>query len=401
MEDTWQVVRATAIFTPTVTGSHYLALTGLGPSELSIDGERVYSQDANCVDSMAFILGGVKETKVRHHFVAGRSYTIQVRSVVSSPEGGFALLQEQIGLRLGFMLEQDHNADLLSDAVAVAKDADVALVFTGHTPDWETEGQDQVSFHLPADGSQDRLVDAVAGVNSNTVVVNSTGVPVAMPWIHKVKAVLQAWFPGQEAGNAIADVLVGKVNPEGRLPVSFPRRLEDTPAYGNFPGEEVDGQPTVKYEEGVFVGYRHYDRGQKERDTVLFPFGHGLSYTTFDISGVEVQQASEELWEVSAHVRNTGNVAGAEVVQLYAGLDPASDARPVKELKAFAKVRLAPGEAKQVILQISTRDLAYFNEEQGVWAVDAGSYRISVGRSVAEIVDSKTVVVDQAGSYEP
>ncbi|KKK20922.1 hypothetical protein P175DRAFT_0454317 [Aspergillus ochraceoroseus IBT 24754] len=407
IKDAWGSIKATASFTPSQTGQHYLAMSGLGRSKLTIDGEVIYEQKENCPDSMAFLLGGVKEPEVRYAFEAGKTYSIEVITTKPIILGGVAMFDGHLGFRLGFMTAQDHNRDLLSQAVEVAKGCDVAIVFTGHAPDWETEGQDQVSFHLPSDGSQDRLVAAVGAVNPNTIVVNCTGVAVAMPWLDDVKAVVQAWFPGQEAGNAIADVLTGAVNPSGRLPVSFPRRLEDAPAYGNFPGEYIENGKGkhlhVKYEEGVFVGYRHYDRSEETRSTVLFPFGYGLSYTTFAHANhqASIHEATDDTsLAVTVDVTNTGPRAGAEVVQVYAGAKAVSAENPVKELIGFAKVHLEPGETKSVSIHADSRQLAHFSEKSGKWELPQGSYEVSIGQSVRDITGKATVALG-ARSYDP
>lgn len=238
---------------------------------------------------------------------------------------------------MGFSLESEHDADLVAEAAKTAAGADIAIVFTGHDPQWESKGRDQESFHLPQ--NQDALVSAVAAVNLNTVVVNSTGVAVAMPWLDKVAAVLQAWFSGQECDNAMADVLTGAVNPEGRLPVSFPRYIEDAPAHGNSPGAYINGQPEVDYAEGVFLGYRHYDRIGEGK--VNLPFGHGLSYTSFAYEILEVAQQTDDSFTVSVHISNIGAVEGATFAQIYVGKrnNNAKD-HPVKAFVAFQKARL-------------------------------------------------------------
>ncbi|KAL4876290.1 glycoside hydrolase superfamily [Aspergillus karnatakaensis] len=404
VKESYGSVRATGRFTPTQSGNHYLSMSGLGQSKVLIDGKVLYEQKENCPDTMAFLLGGVKELEVQYTFEAGTTYTIEIETVKPTISGGLSMLEGLIGFRLGFMTEQDHNRDLLSEAVELAKESDVAIVFTGHTPDWETEGQDQISFHLPSNGSQDRLVEAVGAVNSNTVVVNCTGVAVAMPWLDKVKAVVQAWFPGQEAGNAIADVLTGAVNPAGRLPVSFPKKLEDAPAHGNFPGEyvEKDGQRRleVTYEEGIFVGYRHYDLSEENRSKVLFPFGFGLSYTSFTHANHKVNVTSGSSVEVTVDVTNAGSVAGAEVVQVYAGAKKAIPENPFKELVGFAKVQLQPGETKTASVTFSTRQLAHFSEKSSKWELLAGDYEVSVGQSVRDIT-GKAEFALEAQSYDP
>ncbi|OJJ62856.1 hypothetical protein ASPSYDRAFT_144320 [Aspergillus sydowii CBS 593.65] len=405
VKESWGSLRASARFTPTQSGNHYLAMSGLGASKIRIDGKVVYDQKQNCPDSMAFLLGGVEEPEIQYTFEAGKEYSIEIITVKPTSKGGLAMLDGFIGFRFGFMSEQEHNQDLLSEAVEVAKKSDFAIVFTGHTSAWETEGQDQISFNLPSNGSQDRLVAAVGAVNANTVVVNCTGVAVAMPWLNEVKAVIQAWFPGQEAGNAIADVLTGVVNPAGRLPVSFPRAVEDAPAHGNFPGEFSVGEDgrqrlEVTYKEGVFVGYRHYDLSEENRSKVLFPFGHGLSYTTFTHANHKVSIAGGDSVEVSVDVTNSGPYAGAEVVQVYAGSKLAVPENPIKELVGFAKVRLGPGETKTANVTFSTRQLAHFNEQNSKWEVPSGDYEVSIGQSVRDITGKAEVNVG-ALSYDP
>ncbi|KAL4914918.1 glycoside hydrolase superfamily [Aspergillus aurantiobrunneus] len=405
VKESWGSLRATARFTPTQSGKHYIAMSGLGRSKILIDGKVAYEQKENCPDSMAFLLGGVQEPEVQYSFEAGKTYSIEVITVKPTSKGGLAMLDGYIGFRFGFMTEQDHNQDLLSEAVEVAKNSDLAIVFTGHTPEWETEGQDQISFNLPSNGSQDRLVAAVGAVNPNTVVVNCTGVAVAMPWLNEVKAVVQAWFPGQEAGNAIADVLTGAVNPAGRLPVSFPQKVEYAPAHGNFPGEFTVGedgrrQLEVTYKEGVFVGYRHYDVSEDNRSKVLFPFGYGLSYTTFTHVNHKASVTGGNSVEVTVDVTNAGPYAGAEVVQVYAGAKLVVPENPIKELVGFAKVHLQPGETKTASITFNTRQLAHFNEQSGKWERQSGEYEVSIGQSVRDIT-GKVVVGLTAQSYDP
>lgn len=395
-----EAAKLTGTFTPATTGKHYLGFSGLGPSKLFINGELVSEQKHNYQDPMGFLLGGGKQENFQYHFEAGKDYAIEAHS--RRPQvnnSGLSILDKCMGFYLGFMTEEEHDEDIQGQAVAAARDADVAVVFTGHTKDWETEGQDQASFNLPANGSQDALVAAIAVANKNTVVVNSTGVAVAMPWIDEVAAVVQAWFPGQEAGNAIADVLLGKVNPSGRLPTSFPRRLEDAPAHGNFPGEYVDGRLEVKYAEDVFMGYRHFDR--VDRSKVLFPFGFGLSYTTFALSGFHVQQ-NEDVIDVAVSVQNTGSVAGAQVIQVYAGPEGKRKVEcPVKQLVGFKRVELSPGETKAVQVPVPVRSLAYFDEGSGKWVVEKGEYRISVAESSADIKESSVVSVEKTLEFAP
>lgn len=389
-------IRLSATFIPERSGSHYLSCSGIGPTIVSINGQPVFEQSGNSPDVMAFLFGGNPEEEFTYSFTKGESYAFSISS--NTPSGGdnAGIMAGLPGFRMGFMHQDEHDEDLLSEAVDLARECDVAIVFTGHTPVWETEGQDQASFNLPKDGSQDRLVDAVASANPNTIVVNSTGVAVAMPWLSKVSAVIQAWFPGQEAGNAIADVLSGDINPSGRLPISWPKCIEDAPAYGNFPGIKKDGQLTVKYEEGIFVGYRHYDRIAKEK--VQFPFGFGLSYTTFALNDMCVSQETQQKFKAMVTVSNTGQRIGATVVQLYMGRTQKSQDHPIKTLAAFKKVSLGAGQKQTVELLVSLEDFAYFDEASGSWKVDRGSYDFSFGQSTADI--ENVVQVEIEGSRE-
>jgi len=396
-----KAITLTADFTPAQSGAHYMGCTGLGSAHVYINDKLVFDQGGACKDAMGFIFGALSEEEFTYDFKAGTAYRIVIKSNPPSGIKGLELLNDRPGIRLGFQLAAEHDRQLTPEAVENAKDADYVLIFTGHDPKWETEGQDQASFNLPRAGSQDALIAAVAKVNKNVVVVNSTGVAVAMPWLDDVSGLVQAWFGGQECGNAIADVLTGKVTPEGNLPVSFPRRLEDAPAHGNFPGEyDAQGQLQVEYKEGVFVGYRHYDRADKS--AVNFPFGFGLSYTSFDVGGLQVSAKTKDEFDISVDVSNTGAVEGGVLVQVYAGPTEARQDCPVKQLVAFQKVRLQPGETKKSVkLAAAARDLGYFSEEKGKWVVPKGSYTFYLGRSAAEIVQSVKVDVGEELSYAP
>ena len=288
-------------------------------------------------------------------------------------------------IRLGCLLPIAEDA--IARAAALAAASDVALVFVGLSDEWESEGFDRPDMELV--GDQAALIEKVAAANANTVVVLNTGSPITMNWLDKVAAVVQAWYPGQECGHAIADVLFGDVNPSGRLPQTFPKRLEDNPAYINYPGE--NGR--VHYGEGIFVGYRYYD---KKKIEPLFPFGYGLSYTTFayrnlrlsasDTStGLSARVDADEGLRVSVDVQNTGARAGQEVVQLYVRDLESSLMRPEKELKAFAKVNLEPGQTKTVTLTLNRESLAYYDDGEQQWVAEAGEFEVLVGSSSRDI----------------
>ncbi|KAH7139922.1 glycoside hydrolase superfamily [Dactylonectria estremocensis] len=397
-ESLWKTLEIIGNFIPQETGNHYLAFSGVGPTQLYIDNELISNQSGNCPDPMGAFFGAASEDEFTMYLEGGRPYRLKIRS--SPPVNvGLEILEGRTGMRLGFSLQSEHEADLVGEAAALAAQADLAIVFTGHDSQWETEGLDQHGFHLPRNGSQDAMVQAVVAANKKTVVVNSTGVAIAMPWLDQVPAILQAWFPGQESGNAISDVLTGVINPEGRLPVSFPRYLEDAPAFGNFPGAVIDGRLEVQYAEGVFIGYRHYDRvGQ---DKVNFAFGHGLSYTTFSYSEMRVEPTDDDAYDISLEVSNTGGLGGATVVQMYVGRgEMAKPEDPKKVLAGFQKVYLSAGARKAVHLKIQRRDFAFFNEVSQRWLVEDGVYQFILGQSAANILQSVPVSVPRT-TWEP
>lgn len=276
---------------------------------------------------------------------------------------------------------------LTAEAVRAAAAADVAVLFAGLPKRYESEGFDRAHLRMPA--NQVALIEAIAAVQPNLVVVLSNGAPVEMPWLGAAKGVLEAYLGGQALGGAIADLLFGDANPSGRLAETFPARLEDNPSHLFFPGEG----DRVEYREGIFVGYRYYD---KKRIEPLFPFGHGLSYTTFAYSELAFDRQSlsdAETLTVSAVVTNTGDRAGQEVVQLYVRDAHSSVIRPDKELKGFDKLALAPGESQTVTFKLDKRSFAYYDAEAGEWTVESGDFEILIGRSSRDIALSGVVTV--------
>jgi beta-glucosidase len=278
----------------------------------------------------------------------------------------------------------DQTAALRDEAVAAASAADVAVVFLGLPARLESEGYDREDIDLPAD--QLALLDAVLIANPDTVVVLSNGSVVALPFADRAPAILEGWLLGQAGGGATADVLFGEVNPSAKLTETIPLRLEDTPAFLDFPGEFSH----VRYGEGLFVGYRWYD---SRRMDVAFPFGHGLSYTTFAYRDAAAAVTADGDVDVRVTVANTGDRGGREVVQVYTSLPGGRVQRPERELKAFASVALEPGESREVVLTVRRKDLAYWDVRIDGWVVEGGEYVVDVAASSRDIRSSATVAV--------
>ena len=339
--------RWTATFTPPATGAYRFSLDGAGDASLYVGGRRVLTNHQE--------FSGVSHAVV--DLTAGQAVPISVEYSSAAALTGPAL-------HLGWAAP---DPALTGDAVTAARDADAAVVFVN---DVTSEGSDRTTLALP--GDQDRLIQAVAAANPRTVVVLNTSGPVLMPWLGRVAGVVEAWYPGQEDGNAIASVLFGDVDPGGKLPMTFPADERQGPAKtpAEYPGDGV----TVHYDEGVLVGYRWYDA---KNEKPLFPFGHGLSYTTFRYSGLRATRDA-----VQVRVTNTGRRAGTEVAQLYLGM-PASAGEPPNQLKGFQKVRLSPGRSATVTFRLGTRALSIW--DGGRWRVPAGTYRVTVGDSSRDI----------------
>ncbi|WP_314097190.1 glycoside hydrolase family 3 C-terminal domain-containing protein [Microbacterium foliorum] len=299
-----------------------------------------------------------------------------------------ALSDGEVAFAAGFTIGADADADssaLRDEAVAAASAADIAVVFLGVPAHEESEGFDREHIDLPAE--QLDLLDAVLAVTSNVIVVLSNGGVVALPFADRVPAIVEAWLLGQAGGGGTADVLFGVVNPSGRLAETIPLRLEDTPAFGSFPG----GHGHSLYGEGLLVGYRWYDARQLP---VAFPFGHGLSYTTFSYGDATTALDGSGDIIVTVPVTNTGTVAGREVVQAYTSLPGSSVQRAPRELKAFASVLIEPGETVEVELRLRRSELAYWDVRVDRWIVEAGEYVIDLGSSSRDLRTRTTVAVD-------
>jgi beta-glucosidase len=384
---------ATGMITVETSGQYVVSLVEVSPCRLLLDGELVVD-GASTIPPRGqsfFGMGSVELTAIVD-LVAGQPHQLVLECDASNKQWAHGA---QVGLQF---VEQD---DPVRRAVELAAECDIALVVVGTTDDWESEGHDRDTLELP--GRQVELILAVAAANKKTIVLVNTGAPVDMSWANEVPSIMQIWFGGQEMGHAVVDVLLGEADPGGRLPTTIPERIEHTPAYGNFPGEH--GQ--VRYGEGVFIGYRWYEARHLP---VRFPFGHGLSYTTFEIG----QPDCEDTEISSAHkvtiripVTNTGTRIGTEVVQVYVAPRNSSVQRPNKELKSFAKVNLKPGESTVVTTELSPRDFAFWNpgdiyrsvlrpqvtgestnialDQRGDWQIDQGLYDIHIGTSSVNI----------------
>ena len=335
----------------------------------------------NKEDKVAFI----GEFAVKPRFQGGGSSHINCFKTTSAMEAAESL---NVTYARGYSVADDEATDeMIAEAVEAAKAAKVAVIFAGLPDAYESEGYDRTHMRLPA--CQNRLIDAVVEANPNTVVILHNGSPVEMPWVGKVKAVLEAYLGGQAVGLATVRVLFGDVNPSGHLAETFPRKLSDNPSYLFYGGEK----DKTDYREGIFVGYRYYDR--KEMD-VLYPFGHGLSYTTFEYSGLQLSDTEitdQDTLTATVTVTNTGSRTGKTVVQLYVSDVDTTVLRPVRELKGFEKVELAPGETTEVTFTLDKRSFAYWNEQISDWHVETGEFVIEVGQSSRDICLAETVKV--------
>ncbi len=363
-------IRLSGYLTPPMSGLYKIVMRGLGGRRLLVDGKLVADEwDSPAgIDIPTAIFEG-KEDGDSFELEAGKPVLIaaELHSSSSSPS------------LLAIGTAAPDASDTLGAAVTAAKSADVAVVVVGTDEAWEHEGRDRQTTTLP--GRQNELVERVAAANARTIVIVNAGCQMDLPWADKVAAVLYAWLPGQEFGNALADVLLGVAEPGGRLPVTIARSAADYPAFDTTP----DSDDKLVYRESVNVGYRGFDAaGIAPR----FAFGHGLGYTTFEYQSMELSAeglCEGEPAELRVKVKNTGKRAGKEVVQLYVAPNKASVPRPKMELKGFAVVRLKPGESTEIVLTLEDRDLAWWDARKQHWHAEPGKYEILVGRSSRDI----------------
>lgn len=327
--------------------------------------------------SVAFIGRFAKEPRIE----GGGSSNIDCIKIVSAYEA----IGESVSYTDGYLADGSTSDELISAATEVAKNVDIPVLFIGLPDDMESESFDRIHMKLPQGHNQ--LVEAVCAVNPNTVIVLHNGSPVEMPWVDKPAAILETYLSGQAVGEATVNTLYGIVNPSGHLAETFPIKLEDNPSYLNFPGEGA----RVKYAEGVFIGYRYYtSKAQK----VLFPFGHSLSYTSFEYSDLMLDKADmteQDTLKVTLKVKNTGSRAGKAVVQLYVAPEKVEIIRPIRELKDFVKVSLEAGEVKEVTFSLDFRAFAHWNENESGWRCETGNYAVEICENAETVLLSARV----------
>jgi len=362
-------MRYTGTITPELSGVHTFGLLSFGKSKLYVDDALLIDNWTSQERGEAFFGVGSTEVQGKVELQAGEQHLFRI-DYQTPGVGGVCGLQ--------FGMRPPESDDLMGEAVAAAADADAVVLVVGTNGDWETEGNDRRDLALP--GDQDELVRRVLEANPNTVVVLNASAPAALPWIDDCPALLLTWFPGQEFGHALADILLARVSPSGRMPTSWPVRIEDTPAIENYPGSEGH----VTYAEGLRVGYRHYDA---TGIPPLIAFGHGLAYTEFAYGPLTApeQLKAGDACTVSLEIANTGEMTAQEVVQLYVHRLDEGVSGPPQELRAFAKIELGNHHRGPVELELGPRAFAHWDEAAHAWRVEPGRYELRVGPSSREI----------------
>ncbi|KAI0075819.1 putative beta-glucosidase from glycoside hydrolase family GH3 [Panus rudis PR-1116 ss-1] len=384
LSPTWTIKLRGKLHVPK-TAEYELGLTVAGRAKLWVDGKMTIDNWTKQRPGEFFYGQGTVEEKATINLDADKAAEIYVEYTNTKPPEGPEADRSQPALMRGVRLGGCEKIDpdkALDAAISVAKKSDTVIIVAGLSPEWESEGFDRPTLDLP--GRQNELITRVAKANPNTVVVLQAGSAVAMPWVNDVSSILQAWYSGNEVGNALADIIYGKVNPSGRLPLTLPVREQDAPAYLNTRSEHGK----IHYREDLFVGYKWY---QARDIKPLFYFGHGLSYTTFTFSDVHVEGPTSHDAFLSVHifltVKNTGAVAGSEVVQVYITLPDIGLSTPRLQLRGFTKLKdLAPGEVRTATVKLDKYAVSYWDEESNAWKAKAGTYGVSVGRSSNDIL---------------
>lgn len=369
-------VRFSCTYKPDISGLHEFEIFGIGKCRLLIDGNELIDNWTSMDPGEAFFTFGSASKKGVINLQKGEAYQIEVQYKF---EGSFPAVY--IGC------QAPDEVDIFQEALETASHADGVILIVGTNSDWETEGNDRADFNLPA--NQNKLIEAILEANQNTVVVINTGSPIHMPWEKKAKAIIQTWFAGQEFGNALVDVLSGEVNPSGKLPTTFPVKIEDTPAYKNYPGKDLQ----MNYDEKLLVGHRWYEANSRKP---LFCFGHGLSFTSFNYQNLEVTTGSDFVVTCKFEIQNTGDISGLEIAQCYVSFASPLPGEPYKTLQGFIKEEIGANELKKVEIKLGPRNFSYWSVETNTWQIREGSYQILIGSSSENILLQTNINLEQA-----
>ena len=369
-------VRFSCTYKPDISGLHEFEIFGIGKCRLLIDGNELIDNWTSMDPGEAFFTFGSASKKGVINLQKGEAYKIEVQYKF---EGSFPAVY------IGCQAPDD--VDIFQEALETASHADDVILIVGTNSDWETEGNDRADFNLPA--NQNKLIEAILEANQNTVVVINTGSPIHMPWEKKAKAIIQTWFAGQEFGNALVDILSGEVNPSGKLPTTFPVKIEDTPAYKNYPGKNLQ----MNYGEKLLVGHRWYESNSIKP---LFCFGHGLSFTSFNYQNLEVTTGSDFVVTCKFEIQNTGDISGLEIAQCYVGFASPLPGKPYKTLQGFVKEEIGANELKKVEIKLGPRNFSFWSVETNTWQIREGSYQILIGSSSENILLQANINLEQA-----
>ena len=369
-------VRFSCTYKPDISGLHEFEIFGIGKCRLLIDGNELIDNWTSMDPGEAFFTFGSASKKGVTNLQKGEAYKIEVQYKF---EGSFPAVY--IGC------QAPDEVDIFQEALETASHADDVILIVGTNSDWETEGNDRADFNLPA--NQNKLIEAILEANQNTVVVINTGSPIHMPWEKKAKAIIQTWFAGQEFGNALVDILSGEVNPSGKLPTTYPVKIEDTPAYKNYPGKDLQ----MNYDEKLLVGHRWYEANSMKP---LFCFGHGLSFTTFNYQNLEVTTGSDFVVTCKFEIQNTGDISGLEIAQCYVGFASPLPGEPYKTLQGFVKEEIGANELKKVEIKLGPRNFSFWSVETNTWQIREGSYQILIGSSSENILLQANINLEQA-----
>ena len=358
-------VKFSCTYVPDISGEHAFEIFAIGKSKLLINNEEIIDNWTDPLPGDAFFAHGSSPKRGASHLEKDKSYQIEIQYKF---EGNFPAIY--IGC------QPPDKIDLLDEALNIAKEVDEVILLVGTNSDWETEGNDRVDFNLP--GEQNTLIEKVLEINPNAIIVLNTGSPVDMPWVNKAKSILQSWYAGQEYGDALFEILTGLVNPSGKLPTTFPKRIKDTPAYSCYPGENLQ----MSYDEKLLIGYKWYDRKKIEP---LFHFGHGLSYTNFEYSNLRISNSDKNNFTCSFNIENVGDISGFEISQCYISFMNCDEDEPIKKLQGFDKTYINSGEIKKIEICLDSKSFSTWDIKNHQWEIKKGVFNILIGSSSNDI----------------